>query len=61
MAGIAVTFLVARVLFGVHSMDQFKDWIHTRDNDSYALIVMATLLSSVLVIWVAEDYEPEAP
>lgn len=41
-----MTICVAR-LFGVRSMDQFRDWIQTEDNDSYAVIVVAIWLASL--------------
>ncbi len=42
------TVLVAR-FFGVKSMDQFRDWIDTEDNDSFAILVVGVMIFSMVL------------
>lgn len=48
LATLAVV-LVA-IVFGARSMDDFRDWIDTEDNDSYAMLVAGTM---ILVMFLA--------
>ena len=41
-----LTIFLAR-LFGVRSMDEFRDWIDAEDNDSYAILVSGTMIGSM--------------
>lgn len=42
------TILVARG-FGVYSMDHFRDWVYTNDNDSYAHLVAGVFVAMMVL------------
>ena len=49
IVGDVITILVARFCFGIHSMDEFRDWVDAEDNNSHAILVMGIKIISLAV------------
>ncbi len=49
IVGDCITILIARFVFSIHNMDEFRDWVTMKDNNSHVIMVVVVKIATLIL------------